>query len=183
VEGFLGASSDRGVLHQRTEQARISGEVDWQQRSFPVPSGSQVLTWTYRKNSSVSQGQDRAWVDEVQFGAAPVIITGHPASQSVDAGATVVFNVVATGGAPLSYQWRFNGANLANVGNITGADGPTLTLTGIQPTQAGTFSVAVSNPAGTAVSSNATLAVTAIVPLADARYAGFSGRRPARPRG
>src|SRR6185436_11647023 len=78
-------SSDRVVFFiSGTEQARLSGEVDWQQRSFPVPSGSQVLTWTYRKNSSVSQRQARAWVAEVQFGPTPDTSTAHPADQSVD---------------------------------------------------------------------------------------------------
>src|SRR5207302_8451424 len=51
-----------------TEQARISGEVDWTQRSFNVSTGTQVLKWTYSKNGSVTGGQDRAWVDVVQFG-------------------------------------------------------------------------------------------------------------------
>jgi hypothetical protein len=45
------------------EQARISGEVDWQQRSFPVASGVQTLTWVYSKDSSNNSGQDAAWVD------------------------------------------------------------------------------------------------------------------------
>src|SRR5207249_7949113 len=33
-----------------SEQARISGEVDWEWRTFALPSGSQALRWKYSKN-------------------------------------------------------------------------------------------------------------------------------------
>jgi hypothetical protein len=49
------------------EQTNIAGEINWQQRTLPIPSGSQTLEWVYSKDSSVSSGQDRAWVDEVTF--------------------------------------------------------------------------------------------------------------------
>ncbi|MBI5802424.1 MAG: immunoglobulin domain-containing protein [Verrucomicrobia bacterium] len=82
----------------------------------------------------------------------PFIIT-QPLSQSVVAGITVTFTVVAGGDPALTYQWRFNGAA------ITGATGTTLTLPGVQATQAGDYSVVVTNPYGTATSANATLTV------------------------
>ena len=50
-----------------SEQARISGEVDWQSRTFALPSGTQTLKWTYSKDDEIALGQDRAWVDAVQF--------------------------------------------------------------------------------------------------------------------
>src|SRR6267378_3072912 len=52
------------------------------------------------------------WVDVVFKGAAAVApsITAQPVSQSVIAGQTATFSVTATGTAPLSYQWRRNGA-------------------------------------------------------------------------
>ena len=57
-----------------SEQARVSGEVEWQQRSFAVASGSQTLKWTYSKNGSTSLGSDRGWVDQVQFSPAPTAL-------------------------------------------------------------------------------------------------------------
>ena len=56
------------------ETGAISGEVDWQQRTFSVPSGSQTLQWIYSKDGSQSSGQDAGWVDEVSFTS-----TGGPA--------------------------------------------------------------------------------------------------------
>src|SRR5216683_1183115 len=40
-------------------------------------------------------------------------ITTPPGNQTVTAGVTATFAVVAAGTAPLSYQWQKNGANLA----------------------------------------------------------------------
>ena len=61
----------------------------------------------------------------------PPFISAQPASQTVTVGSTVAFTVTAGGTPPLSYQWRFNGTNLA------GANSFTLTLTNVQsPTQA-----------------------------------------------
>src|SRR4029077_9586998 len=39
-------------------------------------------------------------------------ITTQPVSQTVTAGQTATFTVVATGTAPLSYQWQKNGVNI-----------------------------------------------------------------------
>lgn len=87
---------------------------------------------------------------------APSIST-QPASQTVDAGATVSFSVVASGSAPLSYQWSRNG------GAIGGATAATLTLTKVETSQAGSYTVAVGNAAGTITSTAAQLTVNAVV--------------------
>ena len=84
----------------------------------------------------------------------PPFIVTQPASQTVNAGLTVSFVVVAGGDPTLTYQWRLNGNPIA------GATSPTLTLANVQASQAGLYSVVVSNPYGTAVSANATLTVT-----------------------
>lgn len=87
-------------------------------------------------------------------------ITSHPANQSVTEGANVNFSVTASGTAPLSYQWRRNGVNLANSGNISGVNTTTLMLSNVQETDEANYSVVVTNVAGTATSSNATLTVS-----------------------
>ena len=84
----------------------------------------------------------------------PPGITTQPASQTVPAGSNVNFSVAATGTAPLSYQWKKDGAD------IPGATGVTLTLTNVQPSDAGSYTVVVSNSLGDATSDPATLTVT-----------------------
>ncbi len=49
------------------EQARISGEVDWQENVYTLPAGPQTLQWRYIKNGSGTGGQDLAWLDQVRF--------------------------------------------------------------------------------------------------------------------
>jgi len=86
--------------------------------------------------------------------AAPQI-TVQPSGQTVVGGQTATFNVTATGGTPLSYQWSKNGTA------ISGATGSTYTTPATTSADNGaTFSVAVSNSAGSVTSSNATLTIT-----------------------
>ena len=84
------------------------------------------------------------------------LIAGQPHDQSVFAGATVNIGVTATGQQPLAYQWLFNGANISDATNNP------LVLTNVLVSQAGTYSVVVTNDYGIVVSSNATLTVNAL---------------------
>ena len=54
----------------------ISGEEDWTEVNFVIPSGSHVLAWEYRKDESFAEGDDTAWLDDLRFasGRRPVII-------------------------------------------------------------------------------------------------------------
>lgn len=83
------------------------------------------------------------------------IITTQPATIAVAAGGDAVFAVAARGTEALSYQWRFNGTRIA------GANAAVLRLAAVTGAQAGLYSVVVSNAAGSAVSADATLDVTA----------------------
>ena len=87
---------------------------------------------------------------------APPMIVNQPVSQTNLVGDTVNFSVAATGTQPLIYQWGFDGTNLV------GATDSTLTLTNVQASQAGNYSVLVTNLYGAATSSVASL--TVIVP-------------------
>ncbi|MEI2725305.1 MAG: LamG-like jellyroll fold domain-containing protein [Verrucomicrobiota bacterium] len=80
-------------------------------------------------------------------------ILSEPASQTVAVGADATFSVTAGGTAPLSYQWQFNGTNLA------GATASSFTRTNVQLGDAGDYAVMVSNSVGTITSSNAVLTV------------------------
>lgn len=75
--------------------------------------------------------------------SAPVIVSVS-ANQTVCAGSSVSFTVNSTG-TGLFYQWRRGIVNLANTGNITGANSATLTLNPVNSTDAATdYNVVVS---------------------------------------
>jgi hypothetical protein len=81
------------------------------------------------------------------------LILESPRPVAVRVGGSAQFNVVAAGVGPLSYQWRLNQTNLA------AATQPTLTLTNVQPPQAGDYSVRVTDPRGNSVSEPGRLTV------------------------
>jgi O-glycosyl hydrolase len=81
-------------------------------------------------------------------------ITTQPANQTVTAGQTATFSVVATGTAPLSYQWQKNGSA------ISGATAASYTTPATSTSDSGAaFKVVVTNSAGSATSNSATLTV------------------------
>ncbi|HEV7925683.1 MAG TPA: immunoglobulin domain-containing protein, partial [Verrucomicrobiae bacterium] len=80
-------------------------------------------------------------------------IAVQPVSESVDDNTSATFSVTATGAAPLTYQWQFDGTNIAN------ATSSTYTISDAGPGNAGTYTVVVSNPYGPLTSDPATLTV------------------------
>jgi uncharacterized delta-60 repeat protein len=86
------------------------------------------------------------------------IITLQPTNQFADAGQSANFTVAAIGSAPFTYQWRKNGTN------ISAPNSPTLTLADVSRADLGTYSVLVSTPYGSAVSSNAILTINFAIP-------------------
>jgi len=50
-----------------SRQDAWSGEQDWKQVSFPVTAGRRTFRWEYSKDSSASNGDDTAWIDDIAF--------------------------------------------------------------------------------------------------------------------
>jgi sugar lactone lactonase YvrE len=93
------------------------------------------------------------------FAAGPAI-TAQPQSQTVTVGSNVQFSVTTSGRPAATYQWYFNGVT------ISGATNSSLSLSNVQTSNAGSYTVAVSNPSGNATSTAATLTVNPPVPAA-----------------
>lgn len=85
--------------------------------------------------------------------SAPVI-TSQPTNKTVAQGQSVTFNVSASGTAPLIYQWMKSGTN------ISGANGSSYTINNAQVSNAGQYSVKVTNNYGNATSNTVSLTVT-----------------------
>jgi Concanavalin A-like lectin/glucanases superfamily/Immunoglobulin I-set domain/Immunoglobulin domain len=89
----------------------------------------------------------------------PPAITSQPAIQTVMAGTDVSFSATAAGTSPLYYQWQRDGVSLTDGGRVSGASNATLTISGVQGSDAGNYSLVVTNAYGTATSANALLTV------------------------
>jgi hypothetical protein len=56
-----------------TEMLKKSGETNWEKLAVPVSAGYNKLEWIYRKDNSVSQGADGAWIDLIDFAALTIV--------------------------------------------------------------------------------------------------------------
>lgn len=103
-------------------------------------------------------------------------ITTQPTPQSAPPGGTATFSVVATGTAPLTYQWRKGSTNLTNDTRIAGATSATLTISGMTAADAGDYSVVVSNGVNPAATSTAASLVLGpvVTPTGQISYVGGS---------
>jgi hypothetical protein len=161
--GVIVAESNFGTFTPRTGSDLYIGYRPAGSPAGPIPFLGQIDEVSIY-NRALSPGELQAIYDAGGSGkcgllSAPSIIS-HPASRAVFVGATLTFSVMASGTAPLTYQWRFNGSNVLN------ATEASLVLTNVQITGSGSYSVVVSNVAGTATSSNAVLTVNPAPPCA-----------------
>ena len=109
-------------------------------------AGSYVLT------ASNLCGDDSSAAVVVTVLEAPSI-DASPMSQTVCEGDMVTFGVMASGSSPLAYQWFLDGAA------IPGATGAMLSLPAASTSDAGNYTVAVSNTCDTVTAGPATLTV------------------------
>ena len=93
-----------------------------------------------------------------QVTGAPVIAV-QPASRANVVGSTAAFTVAADGAPPLAYQWRKNGRNLANGGNVSGATASSLTLSSVSLADAASYDVIVTGSGSVTSAPPATLSV------------------------
>ncbi len=122
----------------------------------PASAADNGAQFTVIVSNRYGRVTSRAAVLTVNAPAMAPTITTQPQSVTVTAGQTATFSVVASGTAPLSYQWKKNSTA------ISGATAASYTTPAAATTDSGsTFTVTVSNTAGSVTSNAATLTVNA----------------------
>ncbi len=112
------------------------------------------LTYYFAVRAYDASGNESAFSEEIAYNPPFLLhITAQPSNQAAIAGASVTLAVSATGESPLTFQW-VNGT-----AQISGATSPTLAWPHIGDSNAGNYTVVVSNPWGSITSSVATLTV------------------------
>jgi hypothetical protein len=91
--------------------------------------------------------------------SAPTFST-NPQPTTVTVGQNVILTAAASGSP--TYQWDFNNAPLSDTGNITGATGPTLTITSATLAESGSYTCVATNSAGPSTSSAAIVTVNPV---------------------
>ena len=127
--------------------------------NFTAPTTPGTYTVSFRMKNAAGAYFGSTVSLPVIVATAPAITT-QPAGVIKDPGQTAAFTAVVSGTAPLSYQWRKNGAKLADGGDISGATSGTLTIANVELADAASYSVVVTNIAGSVTSQSASLTVT-----------------------
>jgi hypothetical protein len=118
--------------------ASISGNRAWQEVNYFLPSGSNVIEWTYEKDESEQFGRDRGWVDAVSFGKRLTVLA-QPTGRVVSEGESLTLTWSVTG-ENAAFEWYYkpdngnerlikSGARITSMNPITSV----LTIRNVRP--------------------------------------------------
>lgn len=148
-------------VHRTVTGATISGPLMLTNTEGPstcLRSPSEIVFEAGLRPSDVKGAFRASWDDLTNlYLACPVV--SAPASQAAIPGQSAVFTVSASGAAPLEYCWTRDGVDLFDGGTIAGAATPTLSISSVVDTDAGSYAVRVTNPCGSTTSASAVLDV------------------------
>ena len=154
---YYGGSTDNGTVFQVTTNGTLTTLVSFSNTNGASPNGL-ALGNDGNFYGTTTSGGSSGFGTVFRLLLPPVIIV-QPQSQTNNAGAAVTFLVSATSLTPMGYQWQKNSTNLVDSGNLSGATTNTLSITGISDSDAGAYSVVLTNSDGSVTSSNATLTI------------------------
>lgn len=147
TEGWMGGSASVAAPYNFIHTT--NGGATWTAEGY---SDTQQINRIRFLNSSFGYMSGR----KLHVFRVPLQILTPPTNQTVVIGGNVTFHAVAQGVPPLAYQWRLNGNNIA------GANTNFYAIASVQATNAGDYSVVVSDYSGAITSAVATLTVTGL---------------------
>jgi hypothetical protein len=160
----LGTYSDPGIFGSATQTYSLGADANDQTNNVWIRIVALAAA------TGTSGACDTFGIDNFILnyrGPSGLTLAAMPVSRTNGVLTTAVFAAAATGNPPFYYQW-FKGTNaLTDDRTTTGSASDTLTLSQLQHTNAGDYTVVVTNASGSVTSSVATLTVVgfAIAPL------------------
>ncbi|CAE6971249.1 Beta-galactosidase [Paraburkholderia nemoris] len=155
VQYLIQTSNDQ--QNWTTVYTQSAGKGGIEDLTFPTVNARYVRMYGTQRNTQYGYS---LWEFQVYNMPVAPVITTQPASITVNQGDTATFTVVAAGAGPLSYQWLQNGTAVATTTS------PSYTTAATTASDNGsTFTVVISNAAGSVTSASATLSVKAVAPV------------------
>lgn len=152
------ASDASGIREIRVNDLPIIGTINFSATLPLTPGTNRFLLSAI--DLSANRNRRSQFVSVHYVPALPTFFT-QPSSQINDVGTTAHFSAVATGSAPLSYQWRKDGLNLSNGPRLSGVTTPDLAVSNVGAADVAGYSLVVTNLSGGATSEVAILTVQA----------------------
>lgn len=152
VNGIDARDADSG------QALAVSGESGWvKQRVILSGRGDQLIEFAYLKDANLSVGQDRGWIYGVEISRPPSFktLSNFPRFLDLKVG-DKKFTLSLEADSATSYQWFKDGVALKDGTSgehvVSGANQPTLTVSGVVTGDSGIYRLAVSNETGKIVS-------------------------------
>lgn len=159
-----------GFFTTPTSRFMVLNSDGSQDTGFSVGTGFNSVNGQTSIQSIVPDLLGRIWIMGINFstyngaaanrlavlqgsGAASLFFAGQPTGRVANQGTTVSFSAAASGNNGFTYQWQKNGSPLSNGANVSGATTDTLTLSNIQAADEAAYSLVVSSPGVTPVTS------------------------------
>jgi uncharacterized repeat protein (TIGR03803 family) len=165
--GTTHGGNDKGTVFRLTSIGTLTTLVSFNGANGAHPEAGLVqgtdgnLYGTTYNGGAYTNGRPAGYGTVFRIVMPPPLITAgpQPTNLTVIAGGSATFTITATGSPLPAYQWRLNGVP------ISGATTSAYSIAVVSTNDAGAYSVTVSNPHGTVISSNAYLVVIPTVPL------------------
>jgi len=148
-EGWMGGSVSTALTFNQCFIHTTDGGLTWNPVGYDNTRGMNRIRFI---SPTLGYGSGQ----KLHVFRVPLAITAQPTNSTAAAGASATFNVTAYGTAPLAYQWRLGGTNIA------GANANSYSVLNVQPTNAGNYNVVVSDYSGSLTSAVAALTVTGV---------------------
>lgn len=140
-----------GVLAKDLETGtplKISGETSWVKHKTRVEvATTSSLEFSYTKDRTLSEGEDRGWIANLAIGVAPVLKKSPSSIRLKPTDKTFTLSALVDNASSL--QWNKDGIPLVNVSagshSVTGATTATLTVQGLRASDSGAYTLEASN--------------------------------------
>lgn len=158
AEFITNTNSGNTVLFAKARAAALYYQLDRPPSPPNLTAKAITDAIAVRVDELVKLTDDAARVDAILkdplYAYRYVTFVKHPQSLVVNPRSGALFTVEAVGAPPILYQWLFNGTPIAN------ATTSTLSLTNVDASRVGTYTVVVTTTAGSATSDPATLSLS-----------------------